>query len=63
MTDPLILVNVDLWPRELRGQFVPADDNLAVGVEVSIDVFERAICCFRVELLNQCGEHVARISD
>jgi hypothetical protein len=63
MSNPFVFIDVDLRTRELRGQFVPTDDDLAVGVEVSIDVFECAVGGLWIELLNPNGEHMTTICD
>lgn len=40
--DLLVLVDVHLWPVQLRGELIPADDDARLRFEEAVDVLERA---------------------
>ena len=47
--DRLVLLNVNLWPGELRCELVACDDDARLGLKESVDVFKGPVCRFRVE--------------
>jgi hypothetical protein len=54
-----IRVSVHLRSRQLRRQLVLADDDGRVRLEEAIDVFEAAVCGFRVEEVGYWDEREA----
>ena len=45
----IIHLSIHRWSRQLRRQFIPADDERRVGLEEAVYVFEAAVGGFRVE--------------